>query len=391
MANTLIVNPGSTSRKYALYKDSVSIVVLFFESKGDDFCMNVIRNGIKISEEKMTAHEFSQSLKYAVTYLVSHSDVASIDEIESVGIRVVAPGTYFTKHRVIDAAYVQTLREIEDVAPLHVPALLDEVRFIGKVLPKTKTYGISDSAFHTTVPEYISTISIPKADAKKYDIRRFGYHGISVASIARRLKKQFGQVPERTIVCHVGGGISIVALHKGVSISTSMGYSPVSGSIMGSRGGDITAGVVAALTVFTPLKGKKLYDYLYKESGFKGVAGVSDLRLVLERRASGDPDAILAINMFVHEVHSWIGAHATLLGGIDAIVLTATASERNPTVRNLLLADLELFGIEIDTEKNECVIGEEGFIHSKASKVKIAVMKTDEMGEIEREIQNFKQ
>ena len=390
MGSTLIVNPGSTSRKYALYRDGVCIVVLSCETTGSGFCMNVFRNGTKVSEKEMTANEFSRSVKYAVAYLVSHSDIVSTDAIQSVGIRVVAPGTYFTKHRLIDSEYVHKLKEVEDVAPLHVPGLIDEIKSVGKVLPDVAMHGISDSAFHTTVPEYISTISIPKADAIKYDIRRFGYHGISFASISRRLEEQFGKIPERTIVCHIGGGVSIAALKDGKSISTSMGYSPVSGTIMGSRGGDITAGVVAALTVRKRLRGKKLYEYLYKESGFKGVAGVSDLRLVLERRASGDPEAILAIDMFVHEVHSWIGAHATLLGGIDAIVLTATASERNPSVRSLLLANLELFGVFVDDEKNEALVGAEGCIHAADSAVSIAVMKTDEMGEIEKEVARLK-
>jgi acetate kinase len=388
MASTLIVNPGSTSRKYALYTDGVCVVVLFCEATGAGFCANVIRNGVKISEEKMTANEFAHSVKYAVTYLTDHTEAPS-NGIDRVGVRVVAPGTHFMAHRTIDSEYIQKLKEIEDVAPLHIPGLIQEIKSIEKVLPGTAIYGISDSAFHETVPAYISTVSIPKEDALKYDIRRFGYHGISIASIARRLAEKLGEVPARTIVCHVGGGVSVAALKDGKSISTSMGYSPVSGTIMGSRGGDLTAGVVAALTVFKRLHGKKLYDYLYKESGFKGVAGVSDLRLVLERRASGDPDAVLAIDMFVHEVHSWIGAHATLLGGVDAIVLTATAAERNPAVRSLLLSGLELFGVEIDAERNDSLVGAEGFIHTEGSKVKVLVLKTDEMGEMEREVQDL--
>lgn len=388
MASTLIVNPGSTSRKYALSVDGVCTVVIHCESTGGGFCMNVVRNGIKEAEQKMTATEFSRSAAHVITYLVQHKDAANAD-LMYVGIRVVAPGTYFTEHRVIDAEYVHQLKKIEDVTPLHIPGLIDEIKAVSKALPDAQLLGISDSAFHITIPEHIRTISIPKADAEKYDIRRFGYHGLSYASISRRLKTQFGEVPEKTIVCHIGGGVSIAALKDGKSMATSMGYSPVSGLIMGSRGGDITAGVVAALTVFKRLRGKKLYEYLYKESGFQGVSGVSDLRLVLERKASGDPDAILAVDMFVHELHSWVGAYATLLGGIDAIVLTATASERNPDLRMLLLSGLELFGVEVDREKNDSFIGTGGCIHTEGSSVKIAVMKTDEMGEIAKETERL--
>ena len=389
MATTFIVNPGSTSRKYALYKDGVCANVFFCEATGGGYCMSIIENGVKISEKKLTATEFSHSASAAVAYIVQKGAVASVQAITHVGIRVVAPGTYFTTHRTIDAEYVAKLKQIEDVAPLHVPGLIDEIKAVAKALPDAALFGISDSAFHTTIPEHVSTISIPRADALKFDIKRFGYHGLSFASIARRLEVQFGAVPERTIVLHIGGGVSVGALKNGKCIATSMGYSPVSGMIMGSRGGDITAGVVAALTVFKKLRGKKLYEYLYKESGFKGVSGVSDLRLVLERKALGDPDAILAVNMFVHELHSWIGAHVATLGGLDAVVLTATASERNPDLRKLILSNLSVFDIEIDDVKNNDAIGRESFLHPDESNVRIAVMKTDEMGEIDKIIQSL--
>jgi len=389
MAATLIINPGSTSRKYALYVQGVCTVVLFYEATGTGFSMSVIRNGAKVASKHMNATEFSQSLGHAVSYIQSQPEIIQKARITHVGVRVVAPGTYFTTHRRIDAAYIEKLKEVEGVAPLHIPGLLAEIAGCQAALPQAVVYGVSDSAFHTTMPEYVSAISIPRADARIFDIKRFGYHGLSFASVARRLESQFGEVPARTIVCHIGGGVSVAALKHGQSVATSMGYSPVSGLIMGSRGGDITAGVVAALTVRKKLQGKKLYEYLYTESGFKGVAGVSDFRLVLERKASGDTDAKLAIDMFVHQIHSLIGAYATQLGGIDAIVLTATASERNPLVRALVLSKLALFGVEVDTEKNEALVGNEGFIHAKDSRVRIAVLKTDEMGEIERVVREL--
>ena len=261
--------------------------------------------------------------------------------------------------------------------------MIQQLASVRELLPDTTVYAISDSAFHTSIAEHIKTISLPKEDAKKFDIQRFGYHGLSFSSIARRLKSVFGEVPKRTIVCHIGGGVSIAALRDGKSVATSMGYSPVSGIMMGSRGGDMTAGVVAALTVFKKLRGRALYEYLYKESGFKGIAGVSDLRLVLERAALKDEDAQLAVQKFIYEIRSWIGAHIALLGGLDAVVLTATASERNPTVRKMILSDLECFGLQLDNTANEMLIGNEGFIHHTTSIAQIAVMKTNEMNEME--------
>jgi acetate kinase len=385
METTFIVNPGSTSRKYALYIDGVCIVVLYYESTGDTFQMSVIRNGIQVENTSITESEFALSAEKAIEYLCSKGDVANISAITKVGVRVVAPGSYFVAHKVIDEEYIDELKAKEDIAPLHIPGLINEIHSVQKALPDCLLCGISDSAFHNTIPEYVSTVSIPKADAQEYDIKRFGYHGLSFASIARKLQEKQYTSSSKVIACHIGGGVSVAALEDGKSIATSMGYSPVSGMLMGSRGGDITAGVVAALTTLKNLKGKELYEYLYKESGFKGVTGVSDLRVVLERRASCDEDARLAIDMFVYQIRSWIARHAVQLGGIDTVVLTATASVRNPALRKLILSDLTILGIKIDDEKNDALIGNEGYVHSEESSVKVLVLKTDEMGEIEKE------
>ncbi len=386
MGTTFIVNPGSTSRKYALYRDGACIVVLYFESlPNDSFSMSVIRNGVKEKEYSLTKEEYTHSIAHALSYLQDNRDIATVDEIVLAGVRVVCPGTFFVEHKEIDSQYIDTLKEKQDVAPLHIPELLSEIENLQKILPHTLLYGISDSAFHNTIPKHIRTISVPKEDAELYDLRRFGYHGVSFSSIVHNYKKQYGNIPGRSIVCHIGGGVSIAALKDGKSIATSMGYSPVSGLMMGSRGGDITPGVVAALTSLKQLKGKELYEYLYKKSGFQGVAGIHDLRVLLERKASADEDAELAVDMFIHQIRSWIGSHAVLLGGVDVLILTATASVRNPYLRKLILSDLSILGIEFDEQKNDALIGAQGYIHTQQSDVKVLVMKTDEMGEIDRQ------
>ncbi len=389
MVTTFIANPGSTSRKYAVYRDAVCVVRIFCESTGAGFAMSVIENQTKVSQTEMSASEFAQSASFVLSFLVSEKYITSLADIIYVGIRVVAPGTLFTHHTIIDATYIDALRNVQAISPLHTPHLIDEIITVQKTLPKTSIVGISDSNFHTTIPEHIRRISVPEADAQAFDIYRFGYHGISFASIARNLQRVFDEVPKRTIVCHIGGGVSVGALRNGVSAGTSMGYSPVSGILMGSRGGDITAGVVAGLMVQKRLSGNALYEYLYKECGFKGVAGVSDLRLLLERKANGDEKASLAVKMFIHQIHNWIGSHAVLLGGVDAIVLTATASERNAHLRKLVLSNLSLLGVNMDFDKNEALVGGQGLIHTSGSQVKIAVMRTDEMGEMNRIVHDY--
>lgn len=390
MATTLVVNTGSTSRKYALYKEGRCQATLFFEETGTGFSFSVVRNGEKKSEEEIHVAEFEDSLSRAVSYLIESGDITDKNDIETVGIRVVAPGSYFVVHRIIDATYIHKLKEIASVAPLHIPGLLREIASVEKNFSDTLLIGVSDSAFHTTIPTHVRTVSISHADAQEFDIQRFGYHGLSFSSVAQKLEKQFGAVPKRVIVCHIGGGISVGALKDGASIATSMGYSPASGMLMGSRGGDIEADVLAALTIKKRLKGNRLYEYLYKESGFQGVSGIRDLRLVVERAVSGDADARLALDMFVYQIQSWIASHATLLGGVDAVVMTATASVRNPYVRSIVLSKLSLFGIELDADKNDALIGKEGVIHKEGSSVQVAVMKTSEMDQIEQVSATFK-
>lgn len=384
MGTTLVVNPGSTSRKYALYKEGVLLRVLFFEETGKGFVVSDIQNGTKCSETKVSASEFSNAVLYTLSHLTEQGVITDSKAIDTVGVRVVAPGTHFTEHRLIDHEYIAKLEACASIAPLHIPGLVLELKALMTALPATKKIGVSDTAFHVTIPEHVAAISINKNDAKQLDIKRFGYHGLSFSSVARRLPEFFGEVPKRTIVCHIGGGVSIGALCDGESVATSMGYTPASGLIMSSRGGDVTAGVLATLIQKKKLFGESVYEYLYKESGFQGVTGVRDFRLVLERAAKADSDAVLAVDMFVHQVHSWIGSHVAQLGGLDAIVLTATAAERNPHVRKLILDGLEVFGVKMDKEKNEACIGCEGEIAAQDSTVRIVAMKTDEMGEIAR-------
>lgn len=384
MATTFVVNPGSTSRKYALYTNGLLVRTLFFEQTGKSFVVSDIHNGTKLSEVHIQATEFAASVAYTLDHLVSKGVLASRHDIERVAVRVVAPGTYFAQHRALDDAYVQELEKAAQSAPLHIPGLLTEIAAVQQELGHAAVIAVSDSAFHTTIPDYVSTISIAKADAQAYDIKRFGYHGLSFASLTRRLQSTFQELPSRVIMCHIGGGVSVAAVHNGKSVATSMGYTPASGMIMGSRGGDVTAGVLATLIQKKKLAGEELYEYLFNESGFQGVAGVRDLRLVLDRAAQKDPDAVLAVQMFVHQIHGLIASYAVQMGGVDAIVLTATAAERNPLVRSLILSGLEMLGVQIDTEKNDACIGCEGEIGAQDSAVRIAVLKTDEMGEIAR-------
>lgn len=348
------------------------------------YVLHIVNEDGVTQSQDIRAKDFTQSLDQVVSHAIKHNHITQARDIDTVGIRVVAPGSYFAEHRLIDRAYYKQLRQCRPIAPLHIPAVVDEIDLCRKLIKDIKIWGISDSAFHVTIPDFASAVSIPRADAIRYDIKRFGYHGLSCASIMQQVGNQFATVPPRVIICHVGGGISVTAVQNGSSIATSMGYSPASGIIMGSRGGDVTADVAITLAIKAGMSLKKLYHYIYEQSGFQGVAGVRDLRILLDQSVSGDYDSRLAVDMLVYQLQSWIASHTVLMGGVDVVVMTGTASVRNPMVRSLLLRDMASIGITIDSERNTALVDSNGVISSDGSIVRVIVMDTAEIAQMEQ-------
>ena len=387
MASTLVINPGSTSKKYALYENGALMYSMYFERTGDGFGICREKNKEQQKCETIEPHVYKKALEYFVAQAVADEVIKSAKDIDAVGVRIVAPGTPFTKHQMLTDAYLALLDKAKDVAPLHAPAILDEIYAAKALVSHAALYGISDSAFHTSMPDHRRKIGIPRKDVNDYDINRFGYHGLSMSSIARRSESFFGVAPDRMIVCHIGGGISVTALHYQESVDTSMGYSPASGVMMGSRVGMFDADALVALMTKKGIRDiEALPQYLNKESGFMGLVGFSDLRLVLNKFTEGDECATQAMEMFRYQLQRLIGGHYAILGGLDAIVLTGTASVRNSFLRGYLLEGLGSLGVLLDEERNNELIGKEGMIHSERGDVSVGVMKNDEMGEIARQV-----
>lgn len=389
MAITLIINPGSTSKKYALYKDGHEVVSLQFEETGVGFDLCEIVNGSRGKCEPILAEEYNNALKITLDRLVSGGYIVRTCEITAVGVRVVAPGEKFAKHAVVDEDYIKELSVQEHFAPLHIPPVRSAFKEVKTLLPNAKLVAASDSAFHSTHPEYVNRYSLPKADADALGIKRYGYHGLSIASIASRLHNTFDTLPERCLVCHIGGGVSVTSLKHGVSFDSSMGFGPMSGLMMSGRAGDLDASALLALINGTGKNGVELHQYLNDQSGFVGIAGVSDMRQVLNLLNEKNKDAELAFRMFQYQFNKLVGGLIVGLGGVDAIVLTATASVRNPELRAELLSGLAPLGIEFDNNKNDSLINAEGRIETEGSTAMIAVMKTDELGEIDRIVSEF--
>jgi acetate kinase len=389
MATTLIINPGSSSKKYALYRGSAQVFSMRFERANDSYTLCTEANGISASCVEVTPKQFESALPQVLEAAQAALCISKPSDISAVGIRIVAPGTYFQAHKLINEKFVEQLVTKQMLAPNHIPVMLAEIAAVRTSLIDTPLIAVSDSAFHASLPLVARQYSLPMQLADSYDMHRFGYHGISVASIVRTVAG-VQTIPERIVVCHIGGGVSVTALKQGKSVDTSMGFAPGSGVPMGTRSGDIDAGALLGLVSSgaVPLSGAR--HQLERVGGLQAMAGTADFRLLLERRANGDLAARAALDFFLYHMQKTIGSYVAALGGLDMLILTATASERSSQLRTLLCERLGFLDIIINEEANESLRGN-GCITSRDSGVPVWVYKTDEMAEMNQVVETFKQ
>lgn len=382
MAITLVVNPGSSSKKYALYKESTLLLNAYIEKSENGFELCTVVKGIAQRCESLSKHDYHTSLRNFIELAIREKLILSLTDIKRVSVRVVAPGTYFQTHQVIDESFMKKLGQCVSLSPLHVPHTEKEIISLKQTIPHAKFIAVSDSAFHSTKPDVANKYSLPTEELEKLDLYRFGYHGISVSSVLNRYHSVLGVDPKRVIVCHIGNGVSVTATKNGKSVDTTMGYAPGSGLIMGSRAGDLDAGALLTLMQAKNLKPTDAQVYLQTNGGLKGISGESDLRYVLDRSAQGKKDAILALNSFVYQIQKVIGSYLAVLNGADTLVFSATAGERSSTLRKLICEGLDGIGIKLDEDKNEACVSRDGVISALSSNIKVAVIKTDESKEI---------
>jgi acetate kinase len=380
MSLTLITNPGSSSRKYALYEGDVPRLTVTFErtETGIVRCLEVNKEQPHCSEEAASQDNLSDSLPAMLQIARAQGILTDQSAITAVGLRVVAPGAQFARHQVITENFATELAAATSQAPLHVPAVVAELQELRSHLPNATYIAVSDSAFHQSIPKEWRTYS--PAAAREHGIERFGYHGLSVASVAAALPGALGSTPARTVVTHVGSGVSVTALQDGVSVFTTMGYTPASGVMMSSRAADLDPGAVAELLAREKLSGAAAHQYLQTRGGFAGLVGETDLRAILHRGATGDQAAKDAYQHFVRDLQHAIAAATVSLGGVDALIFTATAAERNDTIRADVVAGLDCLGLQLDPERNRALHSRAGIVSAADSSAIIAIIPTNELG-----------
>ncbi len=379
----LVTNPGSSSRKYALYRGDKAVCTLHFEMEGKDVVCTLKRaDG---SKQKLTDgfKKLTDTVKYVKDILTNEGYLDKNNVLSAVLARVVATGDYFAQDHLVDDECLKNLEIGKKRAPLHVPVVAAEIEACVKEFDGTPVMIISDSAFHTSRDDTHTYYAIDTELADKAEIKRYGFHGLSMGSISSYLEaEKIGA--EKVIACHIGSGSSVTALKDGKSFDTTMGYTPLEGVMMATRCGDIDATAAMAIGRELGLEGEKLEEYLNKQCGLKGVTGeTDDMREVLSLRADGDPRAKLAYDMYIYRIQRAIGQMAASLQGVDALVFTATIGERNSEIRRDIVAGLGYLGFKLNDTKNDDGFGDNRHCNIAAAGSKpIYVIQTDETGEM---------
>ena len=383
--NILVINAGSSSLKYQLL-DPASQQVLakgLCERIGIDgkFTYKAPgKNTIDAVDVAMPTH--SEAIQAVLNALVDPQNgvIASMEEIDAVGHRVVHGGEKFAKSVKIDAAVMEAIEECNPLAPLHNPANIIGIQACQKLMPNTPMVAVFDTAFHQTMPPVAYTYALPYQYYQEDKVRRYGFHGTSHKYVTSRAAEILDKPLEelKLISCHLGNGSSITAVDGGKSVDTTMGFTPLAGVPMGTRSGDLDAGILEYLMNKHSLDIKQMLNILNKQSGVQGVSGVSsDFRDLDKAAQEGNAQAALAVDVFAYSVKKFIGAYAAAMGGVDAIIFTAGVGENDAAVRAASVAGLEYMGVKIDPEKNQ-VRGRETDISAPDATVQVLIIPTNE-------------
>ena len=385
--NVLVINAGSSSLKYQLLNPATGELLAkgLCERIGIDgrFTYKPQLEGkeaVKEAEVAMPTH--SEAIKTVLDALVDAKNgvIASMKEIDAVGHRVVHGGEKFAASVIITDEVMKTIEECNPLAPLHNPANIIGIKACQELMPGVPMVAVFDTAFHQTMPPVAYTYALPYEYYEKDKVRRYGFHGTSHKYVSQRAADMLGKPIEqlKLISCHLGNGSSVTAIDGGKSVDTSMGFTPLAGLPMGTRSGDLDAGILEYLMNKYNMSITEMLTILNKKSGVQGVSGVSsDFRDLENAFADGNERAGLAVDLFNYGVKKLIGAYAAAMGGVDAIIFTAGVGENSASQRMAIASGLEFMGVKMDEDANK-VRGEERVISAVDSKVKVLLIPTNE-------------
>ena len=310
-----------------------------------------------------------------------HGVISSLDEVKAVGHRVAHGGEFFPASCLVDEEVKTKIRSLFEIAPLHNPANLEGVLSIEKVLPGVPQVTVFDTSFHQTIPATNYMYALPYAYYEKYRVRKYGFHGTSHKFVARVGAELAGLDinHSKIITCHIGNGGSVTAVLNGKSFDTSMGFSPLDGLVMGTRCGQVDASAITFIGEKEGMSYAELNTMMNKQSGVQGLTGISsDMRDIDRAYDEGNPRAILARDMYYNRIKKFVGEYAAEMGGVDLIVFTGGVGENSSEMRETVCSGLEFMGVKFDREANRGVRGVNKILSAPDSKVKVAVIATNE-------------
>ena len=382
--NVLVINCGSSSLKYQLIDSDTEAVLAkgLCERIGIDgrLVYQKAGNDKEITEASMPTHK--EAIQMVLEALTNEKTgaIKSLAEVNAIGHRIVHGGEKFASSAIITDEMIKAVEECNDLAPLHNPANLIGIRVCSELMPNVPQVGVFDTAFHQPMPAKAYLYGLPIEYYKNYKVRRYGFHGTSHSFVSKRAVEFLGLDKDnsKVIVCHLGNGSSISAVQNGKCVDTTMGLTPLEGVVMGTRSGSIDPAIVEYIAKKENLDLAGVMNVLNKKSGLQGMSGVSsDMRDLRAAAAEGNEDAKNAIEVLCYGIAKYVGGYVAAMNGVDAIVFTAGIGENVGMIREKVCSYLGFLGVTIDAKANEAM-GEEVVISGADSKVKVAVIPTNE-------------
>lgn len=376
----LSVNAGSSTLKFSLFElpENVELINGNFEKIGIGNSFYSVKINGETLKREVDLKDHSVAVKYLMEELVENKVIDSLDDLDGVGHRMVHGGQKFAKSVLITDEVIEACEECVEFAPLHNPANLMGVRAFRDALPNTPQVAVFDTAFHQTMSEVEYLYAGPYEWYEKYGVRKYGFHGTSHRYVNKTISEVLGRDDLKVINCHIGSGASVCAIDSGKSVSTSMGFTPLTGVMMGTRSGDIDPSIIP----FVMKKENKTFDQviddLNKRSGLLGVSGVSpDSRDIEAGMDEGNERCILANVKLSQTVANYIAMYNNLLGGADVITFTAGLGERSIITRQHIIEKIASLGVKLDEEANQ-IRAELALISTDDSKIPVYVVPTNE-------------
>jgi acetate kinase len=382
MATIFIVNVQKESKEYALFSDGVCISNMHFSRVDGEYLLSAQAADGTQSVNVLSQSEFENALTYAATEVSSSCTQKRLAEVTQVVIRVAVPGQFFQQHKQITSDYTTELKKAADSAPLQVVPLLREIKLIKKVFPEAQLHAASDTAFYSTLPAVARESGISSELTEALELYRFGSNGLSTASATARVHRVIGRDPEKCIVCHIGETVSVSAVLNQEAVATSAGFSPASGFPIGSQAGDIDVTSLLKIMRHKNLRPAEVELYLDNSGGLYALSGTSDVSVLLKGIVHNDRQAAHALELLVYKIQQAIAASTVSLDGLDVLIFTGTAAVRSPELRFEILKKLKHLQLMINQERNNTTIGKDGVISERNSPVKVVVVKSDELSEM---------